>query len=402
MSEPFLPYALPAISQADIDSVSAVMWSKMLTTGPVVEKFETEFKALTQSQHAVSCSNGTTALNLLAMALALSRREPFAVVVPAITFLASASAFAMTGARIVFADVDPRSGLMTAETAEAAVKRSSLRVGAIVTVHLGGRISDLPGLRQVADRCGAILIEDACHAVGSTYPVGNTVGAVGDCQHSEAAAFSFHPTKTLTSGEGGMVTTNNAALADKVRLLRNHGMSRTPPFVNDTLALDPLSKAQNPWFYEMTLCSLNFRLSDMHAALGLSQLQRLNEFIATRYAVREIYDAAFADCPAFAPVAPRREMALVDHLYQINVDFPKTGMTRAAAMKQLVARGIGTQVHYIPVNRQPYYAQQPECIDLPGADAFYAGTLSLPFHNVLTTDDARRVTAAIVDVLKPS
>ena len=396
MRAKFIPYAVPVIEPPDIEAATAVLKSGMLTTGPTIGVFEEAFASLCRARHAVSCSSGTAALQLVARALSVSARST--VVVPAITFLATANAFALEGARIVFADVDARSGLMTPETAQAAIDRAGGAADAIVAVHLGGRIADMAGLRAVADRCGATLVEDACHAVGSILGEEPSAEHVGECRLSAAATFSFHPTKTITTGEGGMVTTAEPRLAETMRRFRNHGMSRTPPFENTGLALDPQTGKPNPWYYEMSACGTNLRLSDIHAAIGVSQLARFEAIRAHRHRLRQLYDRAFAGHPACLPAGLHRPERLVDHLYQVAIDFAAVGKDRARVMQELAGLGIGTQVHYIPVCRQPHYARLGAGAH-PGADAFYSATLSLPFSSAVTAEDAGRVVAAIQQVL---
>jgi dTDP-4-amino-4,6-dideoxygalactose transaminase len=253
----FLPYGRQSIDEDDIAAVSNVLRSDWLTGGPAVAQFEQAFARTVGAPHAIACSNGTTALHLAALALDLGPGD--AVVVPAITFLASATAFRVQGATIVFADVDPQTGLMTAETCEAAIGREGHnRVRAVVPVHLGGRCSSPADMAAVARRHGAAVVEDACHALGTVYESGAAgKQSAGACADADMAIFSLHPVKSATMGEGGVVTTRDPAIAARVARLRNHGMERSPDaFVDKELGFDKHGAA-NPWYYEIHELALN-------------------------------------------------------------------------------------------------------------------------------------------------
>jgi UDP-4-amino-4,6-dideoxy-N-acetyl-beta-L-altrosamine transaminase len=395
----FLPYGRQSIDEDDIAAVSDVLRSDWLTGGPAVAQFEQTFATTVGAPHAVACSNGTTALHLAALALDIGPDD--AVVVPAITFLASATAFRVQGAKIVFADVDPQTGVMTAETCEAAIGREGHnRVRAVVPVHLGGRCSSPADMAAVARRHGAAVVEDACHALGTVYGNGKTAKRVGACDDADMAVFSLHPVKSATMGEGGVVTTRDPSIAARVALLRNHGMERAPEaFVDRQLGFDKDGHA-NPWYYEIHELALNYRASDINCALGTSQLAKFPRFAARRRELAARYDAAL---PRLAPlVCPNAAIPGCDpvlHLYSVRIDFAAAGISRADAMKQLKARGIGTQVHYIPVHLQPFYRKQSPGLSLPGADAYYASTLSLPLFPTMADQDVDRVVDTLAAVL---
>jgi UDP-4-amino-4,6-dideoxy-N-acetyl-beta-L-altrosamine transaminase len=380
-----LPYGRQTIEDDDIAAVTAALKADFLTTGPTVDAFETAFAERVGARHAVACANGTAALHLAMLALDVQPQD--AVVVPSITFLATANCARYVGAEVVFADVDPDSGLMTPETlAEALARVGDRKLRAVLPVHLRGDAADLPGLARLAGDAGAVLVEDAPHALGTTMRFGNVTERVGDVRHSAMATFSFHPVKTIATGEGGMVTTNDADLAERLRVMRSHGMVRPP--------------GADPWWYEMPEPGFNYRLPDILCALGLSQLTKLDRFAARRQALA----AAYGD--ALGPLAPVVRVAAspawsepVLHLMCVLIDFEAAGRDRREVVERLRERGVGSQVHYIPVHRQPYYRQRYGELDLPGAEAWYARCLSLPLFPGMADGDVAMVVDALKDAL---
>jgi UDP-4-amino-4,6-dideoxy-N-acetyl-beta-L-altrosamine transaminase len=381
----FLPYGRQTIEDDDVAAVAAALRDDFLTTGPKVDAFEAAFAETVGARHAVVCANGTAALHLAMLALGVKAGE--VCIVPSITFLATANCARYVGAEVVFADVDPASGLMTEATLTDAVARCGGRnIAAILPVHLRGDIAELPALRRIADAAGAALVEDACHALGSRMTFDNVPASAGDGRWGELAVFSFHPVKTLTTGEGGMITTPDPALAERLRLLRSHGMVRPP--------------GADPWVYEMPEIGFNYRLPDVLCALGLSQLAKLPRFIERRGVLARRYETALAPLAPTVHIAARpawSDPAL--HLMAVLIDFEAAGRSRAEVMAALKAEGIGTQVHYIPVHRQPYYVARYGETHLPGADAWYARCLSLPLYPTMADTDVDRVAEALAKVL---
>jgi dTDP-4-amino-4,6-dideoxygalactose transaminase len=245
------------------------------------------------------------------------------------------------------------------------------------------------------------VVEDACHALGTTCEDAGSPARIGDVRHGSLATFSFHPVKTIAVGEGGMITTNDAALAARMRLARNHGMTRDPEAFRERAAATSADGKVNPWYYEMHEPGYNYRLPDILCALGRSQLAKLDRFIARRRALAAHYDAALAPlAPAVRTVPPVPGCNPVLHLYVVLIDFAAIGMSREQVMTGLRARGIGSQVHYIPVHWQPYYRDRYGDIALPGADAYYRRALSLPLFPAMSDDDVTRVTHALMEVLE--
>lgn len=416
---PLLPYGRPCLDEDDIAAVVAVLRSDFLTTGPVGPAFERALAEAVGARHAVACSSGTAALHLAALALGLGPGD--AAIVPSLTFLATANAVRLTGAEVVFADVDAETGLMTPETLAEALQHCArmpvpgstrpARARVVLPVHLGGQAGDGAAIAALAERHGCVVIEDACHALGSTRtsPHSGAEAAadgperLGACRHALAATFSFHPVKTLTTGEGGAITTQDDALAERLRRLRNHGLTRDPTLFTQADEAFAADGRPNPWYYELDEPGLNARLSDLHAALGLSQLTKLAGFVARRRHLAAGYDAALADlAPLVRPVGRVPHCRPAWHLYQVLMDFDALGVSRHTVMTRLRAAGIGTQVHYIPVHRQPYYRARYGSRPLPGALAFYRRTLSLPLFPAMTEADRARVVAALAEASTPA
>lgn len=400
----FLPYGRQTIEDDDIAAVGAVLRSDYLTTGPMVDRFETAFAAHVDARFAVSCSSGTAGLHMAMLALGLGAGD--AVIVPALTFLATANAVRFTGAEAVFADVSPETGLMSAEHLDAAIaeaRRRGLTVKAVAPVHFAGQAVELAPFKAVLDRVDlgdVAIVEDACHAIGTRSREGARDHAVGDCHASAMAVFSLHPVKLIAMGEGGVVTTADPTLNDRLRLARNHGMTRNPhDFANRALAFDA-DGAANPWYYEMHEPGYNYRASAIHCALGLSQIGKLERFAARRTALVARYDKRLAPLASVVwPLGRREGCRPAWHLYVIRVDFAALGMTRAATMRALADKGIGTQVHYLPLHLQPYYAQRYGAYALPGAERLYREMLSIPLFPAMSDADADRVVDGIAAIV---
>jgi len=382
---PFLPYGRQTIEDDDLAAVAAALRADFLTTGPTVEAFESAFAAKVGAAHAIAVANGTATLHLAMLALGVGEGD--VCIAPSITFLATANCARYVGAEVVFADVDPESGLMTPDTLAQAVQRAgSRRVKAVLPVHLRGDICDLPALRAMAHAAGAVLVEDAPHALGSVGTFDGVAHRVGDGTYSAFASFSFHPVKTLATGEGGMLTTDDAGLAARARSLRGHGMVRPA--------------GADPWWYEMPEIGFNYRIPDVLCALGLSQLAKLDRFVARRRALTALYAgqlAALSPSVRLATTPAWSDPAL--HLLTVLIDFEAAGTSRRAVVEGLKARGIGSQVHYIPVHQQPYYVQRYGALSLPGAQAWYDRCLTLPLYPGMADGDVDRVVNALAEVL---
>lgn len=386
----FLPYGRQLIEADDLAAVAAALTSDLLTTGPKVEAFESALARATGAREAVVCANGTAALHMALRAAGLRPGE--ACIVPAITFVATANAVAFEGADVVFADVDPGSGLMTPQTLSDAITRAAgRRIRAILPVHLRGDACAMPALKRLADEAGAVVIEDACHALGVRTPW----GPIGSNVHAAMSCFSFHPVKTITTGEGGAVTTNDLHLAAELRRARNHGVERQ--VARFRIVDEAFTGAQaNPWWYEQHELGWNYRLADMNCALGLSQLAKLERFAARRRMLYSLYADRLAPLAPFVTVAPMAsDDTACPHLMSVLLDFAALKVSRTEVAARLRGRGIGSQVHYIPVHWQPFWrARQPD-LTLPGAEAWYRCTLSLPLYPSMADGDVERVACAL-------
>lgn len=396
-----LPYGRQAIDEEDIAAVAAVLRSDWLTTGPATRAFEAALADCCGAPHALSCANGTAALHLACLALGLDAGHT--VIVPSITFAATANAPRLAGAEIVFADVDPDSGLMTPDHLAAAIARATAagrRPSAVFPVDLAGQCGDLQGIAEIARRESMAIVEDSCHAIGASYRRHNgTQCRIGSSLDSDMTVFSFHPVKTIAAGEGGAVTTRNAELAERLTLFRGHGIHRNPSaFVDIDAGFD--HAAVNPWYYEMVELGLNYRLSDVNCALGHSQLAKLGRFVATRRHLAARYDKALASfVPLLRPIARSPWCEPAWHLYSVLIDFDRLGSSRGQVVRALEERSIRCQVHYIPVHRQPYYRARYGHQTLPGAEAYYRQTLSLPLFVGMTEADVDHVVDSLADVL---
>ena len=388
-----LPYGLHLIEEDDVAAVVAALRSDLLAQGPRVAAFEARFAERVGAAHAVAVSSGTAALHVALAALDVVAGD--ACIVPAVTFLSTATAALHCGAEAVFADVDPDTGLATPDTITEAFARAGT-ARAVLPVHLSGRLCDTAAIADVARRHGAVVVEDACHAVGGADAHG---APVGSCRDSDAAVFSFHPVKTIAAGEGGMVSLADPERAERMRRLRNHGVTRDAAMMHEPGSFAEDGQA-NPWSYEQLELGFNYRMNEMEAALGLSQLNKLDRFVARRAALAARYDRLLTRLSPLVrtvPTLPGQRPTL--HLYTVLIDFEAAGLSRAEVMRALAARGVGTQVHYIPLYRQPFFMNRYGEMRLPGAEAYYARCLALPLFPAMADAHVDQVVLALAEVL---
>lgn len=383
-----LPYSRQALGEADISAVVEVLRSDWLTTGPAVERFEAALAQETGAVHVVAVSSGTAALHAAMFALEIGPGDE--VIVPAMTFAATANAVLYQGGRPIFADVDRGTLLLDPAALEALI---SPRTKAIVAVDYAGQPCDYEALRAVACRHDLPLVADAAHSLGAR-DGGRPVGSLADL-----TTFSFHPVKAITTGEGGAVATNDARLAARIRRFRNHGIDRDGNRVAQCNS--PPDVAGGAWHRPMVELGYNYRLTDIQSALGLSQLKRLEPWLARRRAIAGCYDAALAALPGVQPLRVRRKVAHAYHLYVVSLDAAVLGLNRAEVHRQLHARGIAAQVHYLPVYLHPYYRQRFGTRSglCPAAEAAYERILSLPLFPAMSDDDVADVLAALEGVV---
>ncbi|WDP93210.1 MAG: UDP-4-amino-4,6-dideoxy-N-acetyl-beta-L-altrosamine transaminase [Desulfobacter sp.] len=378
MDKYFLPYGRQSIDPSDIRAVVRTLESPFLTTGPKVEAFEAELCRLTGAAHAVACANGTAALHLACMALGVGPGD-VGLTSPN-SFLASANCIEYCGGRADFIDIDPAS-LCLCPGALADYCRGNGPPKVVIPVDFAGTAADLSAIYRLAGEYGFHVIEDAAHALGSQYEFGGKTYACGSCAHSDLAVFSFHPVKNITTGEGGAVMTNDADLAQRMRSLRHHGMER-PEAAKDQ---------GEDWYYEMSDMGFNYRITDFQCALGHSQLARLDRFKARRREIVGLYNRAFRDRADLILPGGGTVAHACPHLYPLQ--FPGGPEVRKAAYHFLKQAGIFTQVHYIPIYFQPYYAgkyhyHKGKC---PNAEAYYSQCLSLPLFPDMVDDQVQAV-----------
>ena len=371
-----LPYGRQTMSEDDIAAVVAVLRSDWLTTGPKVEEFERAFADFVGTKEAVAVSNGTAALHAAMFAIGIEQGDE--VIVPAMTFAATANCVVYQGGTPIFADVDPDTLLLDPWQVE---QKITPRTKAIIAVDYAGQPCDYDRLRDIADQHGLILIDDACHALGGSYK-DRPVGALADFN-----TFSFHPVKHMTTGEGGMISTDDHEIARRMRTFRNHGITS-----------DHRQREQRgSWFYEMESLGFNYRLTDIQCALGMSQLNRLPAWVARCQEIARQYDAAFADMPAVNPLGVRPDLIHAYHLYVIRLKLTVLSAPRSEIFTALRAEGIGVNVHYIPVHLHPFYiknfATGPG--DCPVTEAAYERILSLPIFPGMNDQDLMDVISSI-------
>jgi UDP-4-amino-4,6-dideoxy-N-acetyl-beta-L-altrosamine transaminase len=395
-----IPYGQQSIDRHDLEAVVEALNSGWLTQGPRVEAFESEFARRVGAKHAVAVCNATAALHL---AMLVARIGPGdRVVTSANTFLASANCAAYSGAQPDFCDIDPVTYNLSAEQL-AANWQSDTK--AVVAVDYAGQTADMPAIAAVARDHHAIVIEDACHAVGGSFVHHGRQWKVGGHPWADMTTFSFHPVKTMTTGEGGMLVTDNEEYARRARLLRAHGMTR------DNQAFTGLGSStfdeQGPWYYEMQELGFNFRITDFQCALGSSQLAKLDRFIERRREIVEQYNEVFQDCDwiCIPQLRSESDKPLISwHLYTLLIDFEGIGKSRTILMNELQQSGIGTQVLYIPVYLQPWYRRKfgyaaGKC---PVAEHYYQRCLSLPLFPTMTEHDVRLVIESLLRATQPA
>ncbi|MEP6995367.1 MAG: UDP-4-amino-4,6-dideoxy-N-acetyl-beta-L-altrosamine transaminase [Acidobacteriota bacterium] len=374
MQKTKIPYGRQSIGDEDVAAVVEALRSDWLTTGPRVEEFEEAFADFVGARHAVAVNSGTAALHAAMFAAGVGPGDE--AIVPAMTFVASANCVVFQGATPVFADVDRDTLLLDVSSA---ASRITSRTKAIVAVDYAGQPCDYDSLRALADARGLKLIADGCHALGGRYH-DRPVGSLADL-----TAFSFHPVKHITTGEGGMVTTDSPELALRMRGFRNHGLN------NDSRQREK----EGSWYYEMVELGFNYRLTDFQCALGMSQLRQLPGWIRRRQEIARCYDAALAAEAGIRPLQTASGVTHAYHLYVVRLDGDRSGMFRA-----LRADGIGVNVHYIPVHLHPFYRTRfgtgPGLC--PVAERAYEEILSLPMFPQMTDGDLERVITALFAV----
>ncbi len=387
-----IPYGKQEITQQDIDAVVGVLNSNFLTQGPQVPLFEKAIKTATNAEYALAVNSATSALHIACLALGVRKGDT--VWTTPITFVASANCALYCGADIDFVDIDPQTYNLSAEKLSAKLqhaKSNNLSLPKVViSVHLCGQPCEMEKIHQLSQEYGFAIIEDASHAIGGKYqgkPIGN-------CQYSDITIFSFHPVKIVTTAEGGVATTNNQTLAKKMDLFRSHGVTR------DESLMTAEAKNHGGWYYQQVELGYNYRMTEMQAALGVSQMSRLHDFVAKRNQLAERYDALLSELPLVTPVQIADSYS-GRHLYVIRLKLNEISLTHQQVFEQLRDKGIGVNLHYIPVHTQPYYQNLGFKLgQFPEAESYYQHAISIPLFHTMTDSQQDKVISVLSEVLK--
>ena len=359
-----ITYNKQYIDNSDIKILSIAAKQKLITTGNFVKKFEKSFEKYLKVKNSISCINGTAGLDLAFKAIELNTND--VIVMPVVNFVASYSMANNLKAKIVLSDVDPITGQMTPQTLIDCIKKNRLKkIKAVVTMYLGGFAENIEKFHFLKRKYKFLLIEDACHALGSKYQIGNKIYRIGSCKHSDICVFSFHPVKSITTGEGGMVTTNNKIFAKKIKLIKNHNMI----------------KSKNYWEYDIKKCSINYRLSDINCALGISQLKKIDKFLKARLEIYRYYSNQIKKSKFFSSLITLPKYGSVKnsshHLFLMNFNFKKAKKTKNSFIKYLNKNKIFPQFHYKPLNMFSFYKKK-KSMQFPGSVKYFKEALSMP------------------------
>lgn len=388
MVKPEIPYARQFISELDIQSVTDLLRSEMITQGPLVERFEQAVAAYCGVKHAVAVNSGTSALHIACRALDLGPGD--LLWTSPITFVASANCALYCGASIDFVDIDPDTCNMSVTQLERklvlAQKHGKLPK-VVIPVHFAGQSCAMEEIFSLSKKFGFYIVEDASHAIGGNY----MMEKIGSCTFSDMTVFSFHPVKIITTGEGGMVTTNRGNLHQRLALLRSHGITRDPLYME--------GESHGPWYYQQIDLGYNYRMTDIQAALGLSQLARIDEFVQRRHFLANRYSKAFTEIPV-TPVQQRAYTYSAFHLYVIRLQLDKICKTHCQVFTELLEAGVKVNLHYIPVHLQPFYRKYGFSDgDFPNSESYYAEAISIPLFFNLTDEQQDYVISTIRQVL---
>ena len=384
-----IPYGRQDITENDIEAVIEVLRSDFLTQGPTIKKFEDKVSEYCGSSHAFALNSATSALHVACLALDIGPGD--LVWTSPITFVASSNCALYCGAKIDFVDIDPLTYNICCDQLRVKLclaKLNGTLPKAVIPVHLTGQSCDMESIRQLSKEYGFSVIEDASHAVGGRYKD----DAIGSCKYSDICVFSFHPVKIITTGEGGMALTNNSQLAQKIGRLRSHGITRDPEQLSNQ---DP-----EPWWYEQIDLGLNYRMTDIQAALGLSQMSRLDQYVAIRNQLAQRYDELLAKLPVIVP-AQAKDCYSSRHLYVVRLKLDEIDKSRRQVFESLREQGVGVQIHYIPVPSQPYYKNLGfSDEDYPHGLSYYQEAISLPLFPTMTTEQQDKIVSVLIAILR--
>jgi len=383
-----IPYGKQDIDQNDIDAVIEVLNSDFLTQGPNVPLFEQTVANYCQANYAVAVNSATSALHIACLALGLGEGD-YLWTSPN-TFVASANCGLYCGAKVDFVDIDSRTYNMCVDSLESKLikaKQQNLLPKIIIPIHFAGQACDMKRIYQLSHEYGFKIIEDASHAIGGKY----LDKPIGHCEFSDISIFSFHPVKIITTAEGGLATTNSTELAETMSLLRSHGITRDPESMT--------KESDGGWYYQQIELGFNYRMTELQAALGTSQMQRLDEFVAKRHQLQQRYHDKLKDLPIILPVQLEDSYSAL-HLYPIQIELEKVNKTHKQIFQELRDCGLGVNVHYIPVHTQPYYQNRGfKKGDYPVAEQYYSCAVSIPLYQGLTIEEQDQVISILKKVL---
>nr|WP_298113575.1 UDP-4-amino-4,6-dideoxy-N-acetyl-beta-L-altrosamine transaminase [uncultured Pseudomonas sp.] len=384
-----IPYGRQDITQADIDAVVTVLQSDFLTQGPMVPGFEQSVAQHVGAEYALAVNSATSALHIACAALGLGPGDRLWTT--PITFVASANCGLYCGAQVDFVDIDPRTYNLCPQALAHKLEQAECEgrlPKVVVPVHLCGQPCDMQAIHELAQRYGFKVIEDASHAIGGKY----RGEFIGNCRYSDITVLSFHPVKIITTAEGGMALTNDLELANKMALLRSHGITRDQAVMTH--------EADGPWYYQQIDLGFNYRMTELQAALGISQIKRLDQYVARRHSLAERYDELLSELPITIPWQ-HPDSYSGRHLYVIRLQLDKIGKSHRQVFVSLREKGIGVNVHYIPVHTQPYYqAMGFQVGNFPQAESYYSEAISLPMFQTLSDQDQDQVITALREALQ--
>jgi UDP-4-amino-4,6-dideoxy-N-acetyl-beta-L-altrosamine transaminase len=386
----FINYGRQWIDDVEIKEVLGALTSDFLSSGPKIKEFEEQVSAQTGARYCAAVSSGTAGLHLAVKALDIEAGKEG--ITSPLTFIATSNSLIYNNLTPNFADIHEKTLCLDPAEFEKNIKQDT---AVVIPVHFAGQPAEMEKINEIARKQEIFIIEDAAHAIGSKYENGQPVGS---CCYADMIVFSFHPVKTITTGEGGAVTTNDKTLYEKLIMLRNHGMTKDP----NKLRAQGSSSDVGPWYYEMQELGYNYRMTDIQAALGIGQLKKLDRFIKRRKEIIARYNEAFWNLEWLTVPYERPKVFSALHLYVIRIDFERIKKTRTQVTEELRAKAIGTQVHYIPVHFHPYYREHFgfKKGDYPKAEHYYQQCLSIPLFPKMTDDDVQRVIDAIVELGK--
>jgi len=384
-----IPYGKHDIQESDIEAVVKVLRSDFLTQGSVVPQFEKQLCDYTGSSYAVAVNSATSALHIACLSLGLEKGD-WLWTSPN-SFVASANCGLYCGAKIDFIDIDVKTYNLSIDKLEKKLicaKKEKKLPKIVIPVHFAGQSCDMKRIHSLSKQYGFKIIEDAAHAIGGRY----LDGPIGGCQYSDITVFSFHPVKIITTAEGGLATTNSKKLTEKMQLYRSHGITRNQELITE--------KVDGDWYYQQVVLGFNYRMTELQAALGVSQMKRLDRFVSSRHILRKRYDMLLRDLPITIPFQHKNNYSAL-HLYPIKIDFKRIGKSREKIFNELRASGVGVNVHYIPIHTQPYYKQFGfHKGDFPNAELYYHETISIPIFHAMTMEQQDTIVGILKKVLQ--